>query len=239
MNALKPRHPEFPNAEKPRWLAIFSVLTAGLFCLPISIFPDWASAASDTCKGGLTGRIQADYRAMRSFKGRFDQVDQNSDGQPVKAKGEIYYLKPGKMRWVYAPPNDQVLVTDGKTVWLHDPILDNVTVQALGNLTRGTPLAFLLGAGDLNTDFICRAQTKKPPADGLEYVELVPRKAIPALKFIQLGAKPGSARIAAIRMIDTQGNVRSIRITNLDINVPLKPSLFTFKITPDMEVITK
>ena len=239
MNALKPPHPEFPKAEKQPWLALFPLLTAGLIFLPLLIFPNWASAASDTCKGGLTGRIQADYRAMRSFKGRFDQVDQNSDGQPVKAKGEIYYLKPGKMRWVYAPPNDQVLVTDGKTVWLHDPILDNVTVQALGNLTRGTPLAFLLGAGNLNTDFICRAQTIKPPADGLEYVELVPRRAIPTMKFIQLGAKPGSARIAAIRMIDTQGNIRSIRITDLEVNVALKPSLFTFKITADMEVITK
>lgn len=236
---MKPRHREFQNKERPWWPAIFSLLTAGVFSIPILIFPDAATAAPGACKGGLTGRIQADYRAMRSFKGRFDQVDQNSDGQPVRAKGEIYYLKPGKMRWVYAPPNDQVLVTDGKTVWLHDPILDNVTVQALGNLTRGTPLAFLLGAGNLNTDFICRAQTKKPPDDGLEYVELVPRKAIPALKFIQLGAKPGSARIAAIRMIDTQGNVRSIRIIGLDINLALEPSLFTFKITPEMEVIVK
>lgn len=239
MTALKPRQLELPHAENPRWPAMFPWLKAALFCLPILILADIASAASDTCKSGLTGRIQADYRAMKSFKGRFDQVDQNSDGQPVKAKGEIYYLKPGKMRWVYAPPNDQVLVTDGKTVWLHDPILDNVTVQALGNLTRGTPLAFLLGAGNLNSDFICRAQTKKPPADGLEYVELVPRKAIPALKFIQLGAKPGSARIAAIRMIDTQGNVRSIRFTGLVVNVALDPSLFTFKITPEMEVIVK
>lgn len=239
MNSLKTSPPTTPKVKRTGWLAIFPLFWAGLFCLPVLIFPAVVSAAPDTCKSGLTGRIQADYRAMRSFKGRFDQVDRTTGGQPVRAKGEIFYLKPGKMRWVYAPPNDQVLVTDGKTVWLFDPILDNVTVQALGNLTRGTPLAFLLGAGNLNTDFICRPQTIKPPPDGLEYVELVPRKAIPALKFIQLGAKPGSARIAAIRMIDSQGNVRSIRITGLDVNVSLHPSLFTFKITPEMEVIAK
>lgn len=238
MNALQTGPTEIPKTgrrPRPCWVPC---VRASLFCLALLVFADGAVAAG-TCEGGLTDRIQADYRAMKSFQGRFQQVDQNSDGQPVKATGEIYYLKPGKMRWVYAPPNDQVLVTDGKTVWLHDPILDNVTVQSLGKLTRGTPLAFLLGAGNLNTDFICRPQTKKPPQDGLEYVELVPRKAIPTLKFIQLGTKPGSARIAALRMIDSQGNVRSIRFTGLRVNITLNASLFSFKITPEMEVIAK
>ncbi len=78
-----------------------------------------------------------------------------------------------------------------------------------------------------------------PPGDGLAYVELVPRKPIPTLEFIQLGAIPGTDRIASLRMVDTQGNVRSVRMLELEVNVPLDESRFTFEITPDMEVIAK
>ena len=196
-------------------------------------------AAADTCGGNLTSRIQAEYQALSSFRGSFEQEDRQTNGRLVSARGEIAYLKPGRMRWSYAPPNEQLLVTDGETVWLHDPVLDNVTVQPLGDLTQGTPLAFLLGAGNLKADFTCRPVTRPPPADGLIYVELVPRKPIPALDFIQLGAHPKTARIASLRMVDRQGNIRTVRLTGLKVNVPLPESLFTFQVTPGMEVISK
>src|SRR3970282_1683949 len=101
---------------------------------------------------------------------------------------QIAYLRPGKMRWNYEPPNEQLVVTDGKTVWLYDPLLENVTVQPVEGGTRGTPLAFLLGVGNLREDFSCRALTRPAPPDGLSWLELVPRKEIPTLDFIPIGS---------------------------------------------------
>lgn len=198
-----------------------------------------AGAAPDPCAGGLVERIQSAYQALQSFEGGFTQVDRQTDGRRVEAKGSVSYLKPGRMRWEYAPPHEQLLVTDGETVWLYDPILDNVTVQALGELTQGTPLAFLLGAGNLQQDFACRAFSRPPPTDGLDYVELVPRTPIPTLDYLQLGAQRKSGRIAALRMVDAQGNLREVRFQHLRTDVRLKPAAFTFEITPGMEVIRK
>lgn len=213
------------------FLAVLSALSV--------LHPFGLRAAQDPCADGLTGRIQSNYQAMRSFRGRFEQENRRTDGRVVKARGKIAYLKPGRMRWEYEPPNEQLLVTDGKTMWLHDPILDNVTVQPLADLTQGTPLAFLLGAGNLNADFRCRPFTQPPPKDGLAYVELVPRKPIPTLAYIQLGADPDTAQIAALRMVDKQGNSRWVRFSQLRIDLPLSASQFTFEVTPEMEVITK
>ncbi len=201
--------------------------------------PGAAPAAEDPCKGALIDRVQANYQAIQSFQGRFEQEDRQSDGRIARAAGRIAYLRPGRMRWEYEPPNEQLLVTDGETVWLYDPILDNVTVQPLAELTQGTPLAFLLGAGNLKADFSCRPYTRTPPDDGLTYLELVPRRPIPALDYIQLGMPPGYDHIASLRMVDSQGNVRTMRFLNLRTNVPLAPERFTFLVTPDMEVITK
>ena len=209
-------------------------LAVGLALAPRAAPAQGAAAAP--CSEVALQRVQDTYQQLRSFQGRFEQEDRRSDGEVLKATGEIAYRRPGQMRWTYAPPNEQLLVTDGKTVWLFDPLLENVTVQPLGDLTRGTPLAFLLGVGNLARDFACRPPTRPPPGDGLRYLELTPRESIPALDYIQLGVT-AEARVAALVMVDTQGNVRSVRLRDLVLNLALPPELFSFEITPGMEVI--
>jgi outer membrane lipoprotein-sorting protein len=73
----------------------------------------------------------------------------------------------------------------------------------------------------------------------LSYVELVPRREIPTLAYLQLGAQAASGRIVALRMVDSQDNLREVRFAELRTDVPLKPEVFTFKIEPGMEVIRK
>ncbi len=211
----------------------------GVALLGVALLGPGVLFAQDPCAGRLVGQIQDTYQALRGFEADFSQRDHQTDGRVVNARGTVAYLKPGRMRWEYAPPNEQLLVTDGETVWLYDPLLDNVTVQPLDDLTQGTPLAFLLGAGNLEQDFTCRRFTVPPPADNLRYVELVPQEPIPALAFIQLGVWPASKRIGALRMVDPQGNVRAVRFTALRTDVALAASLFTFAITDEMEVIRK
>jgi outer membrane lipoprotein carrier protein len=229
--------PHSTRRAPARLLASLCVLLAAL--AGPSTAPVGARAADDPCASGLVARIQSTYQALKSFQGHFSQLDRQTDGRRMEATGSVSYLKPGRMRWEYAPPNEQLLVTDGATVWLYDPILDNVTVQPLSGLTQGTPLAFLLGAGNLQQDFACRPFSQPPPADGLDYVELVPRQPIPALAYIQLGAQVRSGRIAALRMVDSQGNLREVRFADLRTDVPLKPQAFSFDVQPGMEVIRK
>ena len=98
--------------------------------------------------------IQAQYQSILSFSGHFTQTSfrANSKTTPRKARGEVFYKRPGKMRWMYVAPEDQLLVTNGDTLWLYDTLLENVTIQKLNKLTDGTALSFLLGLGDLNND---------------------------------------------------------------------------------------
>lgn len=196
-------------------------------------------AAPQPCDSARVERVQAAYQAMRSFAGRFEQEDRREDGRIDRAQGSLAYRKPGRMRWEYEPPHEQLLITDGKTVWLFDPLLDNVTVQPLKDLTQGTPLSFLLGVGNLSKDFSCRPLSAKPPKDGLAYLELLPRSSIPGLAYIQLGVHPGNDRIGALRMVDKQGNTRLLRLRQLRIGAKFPPGHFTFEIKEGMEVIGK
>jgi outer membrane lipoprotein carrier protein len=188
----------------------------------------------------LLSRAQQAYQAVSGFQSAFAQEDIVPGAAALKASGTLAYRKPGRMRWEYAPPNEQLLVTDGTTVWLYDPLLESVTEQALKDVTEGTPLKFLLGAGSLTSDFECRTLTRPSEGkDGLTYLELVPHAPIPALAFIQLGVRADSARIEAFRMLDTQGGERWVRLSQFKTGANFPPDHFTFKVKPGMDVIKK
>jgi len=198
-----------------------------------------AYGADAPCDEAFVQKVQASYRALRAFSASFRQEDHRRDGEVRKAGGTVSFLKPGRMRWSYDPPNEQLIVTDGKTVWLFDPLLENVTVQPLQELTRGTPLAFLLGVGDLARDFSCEPFTRPPAADGLAYLELHPRSEIPGLAYVQLGVRRSDARIGALRMVDTDGGMRLILLRDFRIGITFPADHFTFRVTEGMEVISK
>lgn len=194
-------------------------------------------AAAEGCDEALLQRVQTAYQALDGFQGRFEQEDRRADGEVLTAQGSIAYRKPGQMRWEYDPPNEQLLVTDGETVWLYDPLLENVTIESLAEVTPGTPLTFLLGAGELTRDFRCRPLTRTPPDDGLSYLELMPREPIPTLESIQLGVRPKTAALVVLVMIDPQGNARVVRMQDITYGLAGLPETFTFEVTEDMEVI--
>jgi len=184
--------------------------------------------------------IQAQYQSILSFSGHFTQASfrANSKTSPKKAKGEVSYKRPGKMRWMYAPPEDQLLVTNGDTLWLYDTLLENVTIQKLEKLTNGTALSFLLGLGDLNKDFKLRKVSKpllKSP-QGL-IVELEPNKETVNLSFIQLEVDSKNYNLRKIALMDHQGNYRTIALESMIYNLTLEDKFFEFEVSAEMEVI--
>ncbi len=184
--------------------------------------------------------IQKQYQSIRSFSGRFIQTSHRADTEigPKKAEGLVYYKRPGKMRWLYEAPEEQLLVTNGQTMWLYDPLLENVTVQKLHKITEGTPLSFLLGLGNLQADFIHREISKNllSGQEGL-IVELEPRKSTANLAFIQLNVHPETYNLQTIALMDQQDNYRTIQLINMKYNLEIEDNFFEITVTKDMEVI--
>ncbi|MBF0287753.1 MAG: outer membrane lipoprotein chaperone LolA [SAR324 cluster bacterium] len=190
-------------------------------------------------ESNVLDHIQKRYQEISSFEGKFFQKNYTIQDKNLRsASGIITYIRPGKMRWEYHKPDEQLLVTDGTTLWLFDPLLENVTVQELEKVTQGTPLSFLLGAGDLKTDFMSRPITQKLVTDAnFLVVELLPKKQVAALDFIQLAVDPGTFDLKQIVLVDRQGNYRTIAFEDMQYNVALNENQFHFEISPEMEVI--
>jgi len=183
-------------------------------------------------------RIQTRYQQTGSFTARFVQVDQRAEAEERRAQGSVRYKRPGRMRWHYESPDEQLLVTDGETLWLYDPLLENVTIQRIERVAPGTVLAFLLGVGDLESDFRPRPQTRKllDSRQGV-VLELMPRREMANLEFLQLEVHPQTSDLLALALVDGSGNVRTIRLEGMERNVELAEAEFVFEVTPDLEVI--
>jgi outer membrane lipoprotein carrier protein len=186
----------------------------------------------------LLQRIQTRYQQTGSFTARFVQVDQRAEAEKRRAQGSVRYKRPGRMRWHYESPDEQLLVTDGETLWLYDPLLENVTIQRIERVAPGTVLAFLLGVGDLESDFRPRPQTRKllDSRQGV-VLELMPRREMASLEFLQLEVHPQTSDLLALALVDGSGNVRTIRLEGMERNVELAEAEFVFEVTPDLEVI--
>ena len=184
--------------------------------------------------------IQKQYQSIHSFSGRFVQSSHRVDTEigPKKAEGLVFYKRPGKMRWLYEAPEEQLLVINGHKMWLYDPLLENVTVQKLEKITEGTALSFLLGLGNLQADFIHRKISKNflIGKDGL-IVELEPKKSTANLAFIQLNVHPETYNLQTIALMDQQDNYRTIHLMNMKYNLEIEDNFFEFTVTNDIEVI--
>jgi len=205
----------------------------------ISILLFGFSGQSDSKETDLIQKIQEQYQSIQSFSGHFSQTSYRNNTETVRrAEGLVSYKRPGKMRWLYEVPEEQLLVTNGETLWLFDPLLENVTIQKLEKLTDGTALSFLLGLGDLQADFNRRliSQVLLTSPDAL-IVELEPKKAAANLSFIQLAVHPVTYNLQIIALMDQEGNFRTIELGSMHYNLVLEDNLFEFKVIQDMEVI--
>jgi hypothetical protein len=63
-------------------------------------------------------------------RARFAQMVLDKNMKKLQqATGTMQFARPGKFRWEYDKPYEQVIVSDGARVWLYDKDLNQVTVR--------------------------------------------------------------------------------------------------------------
>ena len=103
-----------------------------------------ASAMPVFAAAGGAERLKTYLNGLRSLSSNFDQITLSADGgRMLESKGMLYLKRPGKFRWEYSKPAEQVIVADGKTVWLHDLELDQVSQKGQDSALSGTPAQLL------------------------------------------------------------------------------------------------
>lgn len=91
-------------------------------------------------------RLRQLLAPINTLSGHFTQLTVGSSGQTLQqSTGEMALRRPGLFRWHADQPEEQLVVSDGKQVWLYDPDLQQVTRRKLDQRISQTPALLLSG----------------------------------------------------------------------------------------------
>jgi outer membrane lipoprotein carrier protein len=155
------------------------------------------------------------------------------DGQVLQeTRGRLHIHRPGKFRWSYEAPFEQLIVTDGETLWVYEPDLEQVTRSRLDATVGNTPAVLLSTLEPLGNLF---SILDAGPKDGLDWVMLEPLGEQTTFSRVFLGFEAGD--LAAMEIVDSLEHSVRIRFHELERNLALDPGLFRFTPPPGVDVI--
>ena len=100
-------------------------------------------------------RLHLLLKPINSLSADFTQQIMGQDNNQLqRLTGNLSLKKPNQLRWNVLAPMPQLVISDGKLVWLYDPDLEQVVIQSFSDDFMANPISILLGDLDqLNRDF--------------------------------------------------------------------------------------
>lgn len=197
----------------------------------LTMFAYAAHAASDAAAGQQ--KVESFLQGLQSLQAQFKQTLTDRNGLIVEqANGTLAIRRPDRFRWDYLEPNEQVIVADGKRIWLYDADLEQVTVRKLDDTLSATPAMLLSGQGNLQDNF---SVTQSSQEGGIFWVRMQPKRDDTDFKWVRLGFEGNALRF--MQLADKLGQTTNLEFSQLERNPALDPSRFTFTVPPGADVI--
>ena len=191
----------------------------------------WCSAAWS--EPGARQRLDNFLNGLHTLQADFRQIlsDEQGSGNQF-ATGTFYLSRPGRFRWDYETPNNQYILADGRSVWLVEEDLEQVTQRSQKSALKGTPAQLLAGSGELDDEFeVLELNTRL----GMSWLELQPKDEDAQFSRITLGFREDS--LASLEMIDRFGQITSFSFTNTRRNPQLDQDVFRFIPPPGYDIL--
>lgn len=180
--------------------------------------------------------IQKQYESVKTFTAKFLQKSYvKTMNQSLEAKGEVQIKKPGKMKWIYNAPDPQILVSNGKILWLYIPNEQQVTKVPVESIySSNTPALFLAGKGKLTDTFNVVNVSKEN--DSI-IVVLIPIEEDNSLDRLELFTDIKTYQITGSTVYDKLGNKTEIHFSDIQVNVKIPEDTFRFQIPKNAELL--
>jgi outer membrane lipoprotein carrier protein len=192
------------------------------------------ACATSVAASGLD-QLHAFLEGTQSAQGAFRQVVVNRDGRTTQTtSGTFAFQRPGKFRWTYDKPFDQLIVGDGEKVWVYDRDLNQVIVRKLDAALGSTPAALLAGDNGLEKNFTLVAGGAD---NGVEYVDATPKASDSQFRRIRLGFAENLPR--RMLLTDAFGQQTELTFSDVRRNPKLAPDTFTFAPPKGADVVGK
>ena len=157
------------------------------------------------------------------------QIKDHNNHKLQLLNGNLSLKKPNQLRWNVLAPMPQLIVSDGKLVWLYDPDLEQVVIQSFSDDFMANPISILLGDLDqLNRDF-----TVSLISD--DRFSLKPKQKNSLFVAIQL--RFVDSVLSHIEYQDNFGQNTQLTLSQVKLNPQLAKNTFVFDIPQAVDII--
>ncbi len=181
---------------------------------------------------GAGARLAALLEGMRSIEADFTQRLFDEDGTLVQeSSGHVLLAHPGRFRWETREPFEQLVVSDGSTVWQYDPDLLQVVVRPLDR--RADQVPSLLLSGEIAAVEAQFAIESIPAHDGDEAFELHARDS--SAMFSRLDVSFAAGVLRRLSIADGLGQRTEMEFSAVKPLARIDPQNFRFVTPPGVD----
>ncbi|PSW18421.1 outer membrane lipoprotein chaperone LolA [Photobacterium sanctipauli] len=150
---------------------------------------------------------------VNAFSADFSQKVISPDGDVlVEGEGDVAIKRPNLFRWNTETPDENLLVSDGKTLWYYSPFIEQVTAMWLDDATEQTPFVLLTRNSSQDWQQYNVAQTA-------DTFTLTPKSGASSMgKFIVTVAKSGEVR--GFSVVEQDGQRSNFTFTRFSKQAP-------------------
>lgn len=175
--------------------------------------------------------LQAYYRDVKSLRGEFVQTTRDEAGNAVEeSSGELVIQRPDRFRWDYRQPYEQLVVADGRRLWVYDVELEQATVRPLGEALRSGPALLLSG------DYASLETAFRIADEGDGWVRLTPQSDEWDFQSLRIKLENNVPRVL---IVETGfGQTTELELDELETNPQVNPARFAFQPPAGVDVIS-
>ncbi len=177
-------------------------------------------------------QLQNKLNAIHTMSAHFSQKVTVKKKTVSKSSGSMALKRPGTFRWETKDPMEQLIVADGKKMWIYDVELEQVSVKTQQKGLGGTAALFLSGYDeDATQDFLVTEQNNGSSST----FNLKTKTDKENFQRIQLIFT--NDQLTALELYDQLGQVTYVTFSNIKMNQNVSANLFQFKPPKGVDVI--
>ncbi len=170
-------------------------------------------------------KLKAFVSATHAAQANFTQEVRDQNGKRVQsASGVMQFQRPGKFRWAYKKPYEQLIVGDGKKFWMYDVDLNQVTVKKLDAALGSSPAALLSGDNEIERSFDLLVLGRDGP---YEWLQATPKSKESGFDKVLMGFD-AKGDLAAMELKDAFGHTTVLRFSEMKHNPKFSAQQFHF-----------
>ncbi len=180
-------------------------------------------------------KVQKNYDHIENFKATFEKVEIfQLTGTKSTTAGTLYVKNGRKYRF---DTENQLVISDGKTVWTYNRINNQVLIDKVRK-NSGALLPRDILFKYPKTHYATLIAQKKLNGHRVYIVKLEPKEDVHGyFSSVKIWVRDGQWQIVKIEITDLNGNKSYFNLSHIDTKTVLPDSLFRFTPTPEMNVV--